>query len=146
MDFFHTGVLVASLEAATAELSAMGLHWREIVVYDDMTVWTPAGELRSALRRIYSVEGPPYVELIEEPAGIIFGNAGQPGGDHHLGFWSTDIDAEAESLEQCGYQRTLAGLNADGTIATAVFLRASSGPLVELIPTSRRDAVLGTGT
>src|SRR5262249_47349417 len=144
MDFFHTGVVVPSLEAATAELSAMGLHWRDVVAYDGMTVWTPAGELRSDLRRIYSVEGPPYVELIEGPAAIIFGDRGQPGRDHRLGFWSTDIDVEAAALEQSGYRRVLAGLHEDGTIASAVFLRAPSGPLIELIPTSRRQAVLGT--
>jgi hypothetical protein len=141
MELFHTGHLVSSIEAATTPMTATGLQWREPVAYDPLSVWSSEGPLRSRLRRVYSVDGPPYVELIEEPAGLVFG-PGRPGGTLHLGFWTTDMAADCARLEAAGMTRVVADVEA-GPPEGFVLYRPPSGPHIELLAESRRPFILG---
>jgi hypothetical protein len=78
--FWQTGVLVPDLDAAMSELSAaLGLTWTDVVEF----------RLSGVDRRVvYSLQGPPYLELIEDPAA-----APEPRIDH-VGFWSDDVDGD----------------------------------------------------
>lgn len=91
--YFQVGIVVPDIEKAMEELGAslgvemIGPLEREL---DD-------GVLRIAFART----PPPYVELLEGPAGSIWDPA-DGAGMHHLGYWSDDLDADGARLEEAG--------------------------------------------
>lgn len=61
-----------------------------------------AGRLdRWEYRIVFSVQGPPFFELIEGPAGSPWDASGGARFDH-LGYWSGDIDSDKRQLELRG--------------------------------------------
>lgn len=92
--FFHVGIVVEDLRAAMDELSAtLGLRWRtpHDSQYGD---W--------AIKVVYSIDGPPFVELVE---------GGKNGGPwdvskgsriDHIGYYSEDVVRESERLAALG--------------------------------------------
>lgn len=136
--FFHTGLVVTDLDAAMAELSAAtGVSWRQVV---DRTasMWSNSGVREVAYRRVFSVEGPPYLELMETSAGYIWETSGR-GQTHHLGYWSEDVREDARRFDAQGMERVLADV--DGSLFTVH--RAKAGFFVELVSSSMREALVG---
>ncbi|MTD54548.1 VOC family protein [Amycolatopsis pithecellobii] len=122
--FFHIGIGVIDLEAATEELGA-GLN----------LTWTPP--VRAVvngwpLRIALSYEGRPYYEVIEAPVGSPW--CPRDGEQAvHFGFWSDDLTAHRNLLEQKGFKVEVDGL-AQGR--EFVYLRAPHvGVVVELAGT-----------
>jgi hypothetical protein len=75
--FFHIGILVKDVEAACADFSAkLGVTFEPVRSQPIAT-----GELT---RYCYSLEGPPYLELVEM-TGTGNWSADQPEGFHHMG-------------------------------------------------------------
>ena len=90
---FHIGIVVADLDAAMAELTrAAGLSWGEPI--DRRT-----GEWD--YRIVYSIEGPPHVELVEGAPGSPWDASEGPRLDH-AGWWIDNVSAEKERLEAIG--------------------------------------------
>jgi len=91
--YYHVGIVVEDIEAAMAELSAcLGLTWPEPHV-SEYGEWT--------IKVAYSMEGPPYIELVE----------GQPGGPwdtskgpriDHIGISACDIPGECARMTAAG--------------------------------------------
>ncbi len=83
MPFFHVGIVVEDIEAAMAELSgALGVRWRKpsISVYPEWTI-----------KVVYSIEGPPFIELIEGTTnGGPWDVSNGPRIDH-IGYYSEDV-------------------------------------------------------
>ena len=129
--YFHVGVLVNDLEAAQEELAvALGLDWGE-PVERELGGWS--------LRVVYAKQGPPYLELIEGPAGSPWEAVDGPRLDH-LGYWTDglEVDSERERLARAGLP-----LEYDGTQAGGIFAYhrgRRSGVRVELLANSGRAA------
>jgi hypothetical protein len=91
--FFQAGIVVPDLKRAMQELSdALDVHWAEPVERQFEG---------SPLRMVFSVDGPPYLELIEGPAGSPWDTTGGPRLDH-LGYWSDDIAADRDRFAADG--------------------------------------------
>ena len=127
--FSHVGIIVADLTQAMRDLSStMGLTWateqrREMPV-------SVRGELvQRDISFVYSVTGPPYVELI---------GANEPPwsaqeGLHHMGFWSEDIVADMEALVAEKYSVFATGLNRKDYAGGFAYLTSPTGLLLELV-------------
>ncbi len=92
--FFHVGIVVEDIEAAMAELSAaLGVRWRKPneSKYPDWTV-----------KVVLSIEGPPFLELIEGGKdGGPWDVSGGPRIDH-IGYYSDDVMRDREYLAANG--------------------------------------------
>jgi hypothetical protein len=127
--FFQVGVLVENLEAAQQELSdALGITWSQTVERRNGD-WT--------LRACFSQQGPPYIELIEGPAGSPWEPVNGSRIDH-IGYWAEDLKATKESFADAGLP-----IEHDGTGSGAVFTYhrgRNSGLRVEFLDASGRAA------
>lgn len=141
-ELFHTGYVVADLEAAMAELSAAtGTSWRPVADAVDFGVRTAAGPRVLQGKRVYSLEGPPYLELIEVD-GAVWG-AGRPAGAMHVGYWVDDLAAAAEHLRGIGLTLAVSDAAPDGGFRSFAYFQSAAGPIIEILPRWRRDELLG---
>lgn len=95
--YYHVGIIVEDIEAAMAELSgALGVSWPEphISQYGEWTI-----------KVAYSVEGPPYIELIEGEPGGPWDTSRGPRLDH-IGIMSSDVPGECARLSAQGLPLT----------------------------------------
>jgi hypothetical protein len=120
--YFHVCCIVPDLELAMTELTeAMGLDWQPV---RDRT----SGEMR--WRLVYSVQGPPFVELVEGAPGTPWDASDGPR-LHHFGRFTEDLDAGIGAIEQAGGRIETDGRRISGRWA---YVRAPrSGALIELI-------------
>jgi hypothetical protein len=137
--FYHVGIVVPDIERAQKEVGgALGLTWGT-----PMTIPVPVdygGEV--TLREftfVYSVEGPPLVELVA---------VGSPPwtvseGVHHVGHWSTDLAVDTQSLQSNGFTLVAHGVNEAGALFGFVYLRSPSGLLVELVDVAVQAMLAG---
>jgi catechol 2,3-dioxygenase-like lactoylglutathione lyase family enzyme len=132
---FHLGILVNDLEAARALLSGLlGVTWDEIREAS-VDVTTTAGTERSEVRLCFSVEGPPFVELVQaqDGGGVYSRSHGE--GLHHVALWEEDLDARLEELAAEGVNpECVVGWPGDPTMLAAYLPPAvGGGTRVELI-------------
>jgi catechol 2,3-dioxygenase-like lactoylglutathione lyase family enzyme len=124
--FFHTGIVVADIDVAMAELSrSLGVTWKG--------GWPAVHHLHYfgadqdvELRIAFSVQGPPHVELIEAKEDTLW--PPESYGTHHLCYWSDDAVGDGAGLEAVGYER-LSGIPGVG----GGYFRSPSGVTVELL-------------
>ena len=132
---FHTGVRVANLDEAMAELGpTLDVVWAEVRDIPEMPLWTPAGSTTASLRFTYSCEGPQHVELLEGSAGSIW-HAGEEPGVHHVGLWTGDVAAESQDALAAGWTCAAAAMSPDDGFGPWAYLQPPSGMLVELVST-----------
>jgi hypothetical protein len=100
LDLYHVGLTVPDIDAATQRFSdAFGFTWATVhestfdVIADDQP-------RRAEIAVTYSAQGPPYLELVEERRGSIWGADGF--GLTHVGFWADDVDAARQRLNRSG--------------------------------------------
>ena len=102
-DFFHYGIVVLDFDAALGQLGqTLGLEWAS-VQRRAFPLRQPNGVIDVDFRVTYSTTGPPHYELIEASAGTIW-DPHLAGGVHHLGYWSHDLEADADRLTAAGFQ------------------------------------------
>lgn len=134
--FFHVGVIVPELgEAQRALGSTLGLTWAS-QQRREMPVQINGETVHRDISFVYSLEGPPYVELI---------GANEPpwnlrGGMHHLGMWSSDIVADIDAMVADSYSVAATGLNRKGYSGGFAYLNSPTGLLVELVDIRGKDA------
>ena len=88
--FFHVGILVRDLEAARADFAAMlGLEFEPVHGHQIAT-----GE---TTRFCYSLQGPPYLELVEM-TGTGSWSPEQPEGFHHIGVSDPSVPARCAAF------------------------------------------------
>lgn len=136
-NYFHVGYVVADLAEAMERLTATaGLRWaaaRTLVT----TLRTPAGEVSTEVHLTYSVQGPPYLELIGEQPGTVWGSEHR--GFHHMGYWSGHFADDIETLTGAGFEFEAAAVDEHGALSRFAYLREPhTGLRVELRDEARR--------
>lgn len=132
MPFFHVGMVVEDLPAAMAELTAtIGVTWRE--PHDSRY-----GEW--GIKVVYSIEGPPYIELVQGGAGGPWDTSKGSRIDH-IGIWSEDVAKESERLAKASIPVDFDPVSV-GKPATFCYHRAvASGVRVEVIDLGARKRI-----
>lgn len=126
---YHLGLIVENLERARAELTAaLGLTWA-LDQRRPACLEAPGGPLRLEMAYAYSIQGPPYLEIIERRPDSPFEQPGL----HHIGVWSDDPAAESARLEAAGWPRETVGLAPDGSWTGALYHRGTGGLRVEVV-------------
>ena len=129
--FFHVGVIVEDLDAAMEEFSrTLGLEFNE--PHES----TYAG---SRIRVCYSLQGPPYVELIQGEPGGMWSTSDGPKADH-VGYFVDDLEAARERLEDAGLPVDIDGMALGGRFT--YHKMSTSGMRIELIDAARRERLL----
>ena len=127
--FFQAGMLVEDLDASVAELSAaLGLRFGPPVDRD-----TKFGPMRVC----FSLDGPPWIELIQGPVGSPW----EPKGGsqlHHIGYWTDDLAADRARMDALGMELEIDGEEMAG-LPYAYFRAPTSGLRVELLHRSMHE-------
>lgn len=130
-EFFHVGVIVEDLDAAAQELGrTLGLEFNapHESTYGD-----------SHIRVCYSLQGPPYLELIQGEPDSMWSTSAGPRPDH-VGYFVSDLEAARARLEANGMPVDIDGIAFGGRFT---YHRAPhTGLRVELIDEARRKALL----
>ena len=139
-DLYHTGIVVADVEAAKTEFSALlGITWG-IGGHHDMPILCPDGPRTVPFEMCYSSEGPHRLELVAPIPGTLWANITAPGGAHHIGYWCDDIAGSCSRVRSTRGAVGSAGrarrLEEDPFIA--VLHRLPSGLYVELVDRAAR--------
>jgi catechol 2,3-dioxygenase-like lactoylglutathione lyase family enzyme len=117
--YFHVGILVADLESAIKRFSDVLQVDFASPVYQDCERFEEAGRVEPLrLRLTYSIQGPPYYELIEAQGNGLYGlHHGE--GLHHVGMWEPDSAGLLMRLRAKGMTKEAVQYRPDGTIIVA---------------------------
>lgn len=137
---FHTGYIVRDLSVGMERLAhALGLTWASVESHD-FPVLQDGREASYPIRFTYSVEGPPHVELVE----------GAPGSPwhttdvlrmHHLGFWSDDVNGDADRLAASGFPVAVQGVGEQPARPRFSYNGRAGEVLLELVTSRSRPAM-----
>jgi Glyoxalase/Bleomycin resistance protein/Dioxygenase superfamily len=132
--FFEVGYTVANLSQAMTQLSAtLGLQWGP-VQGETLPIRLANGKVTSVtLNATVSVQGPPYVELVQASPAIYPWNATATSSPSHFGYVVHDLAGASDALVAAGFPR-VATVAVPGTDA-AIFAyhRGPGGMIIELI-------------
>jgi hypothetical protein len=145
LSLYHTGIIVDDLAAAMESWSAaLDLKWAPPRGATSPML-CPDGVLERDVRFTYSLQGPHFIELLEQvnPAPYINLTGGRH--VHHLGYYTDDLEASSRELEERGFRRELSGVDHDGKIARAAFHYSpeSPGMWIELVAGEIADEIGG---
>jgi hypothetical protein len=146
LPFYHACLVVDDLERSLPSLTAaIGLTWTTIHVAP-LCVQVGAEQIETTVRFAYSVQGPPYLEVLQRCPGTPWSQAGL----HHLGLWSSDQHALSTRLDALMCPRRAVLLDNDGEWSGGLFHSLGDGLLVEFVDEAtvkpRLDRWLGGGT
>ena len=141
-NLFHVGVLVPDLDQATARFAAvLGLTFTESAIahVDRFEQRSRVEELD--LRITWSVEGPPYLELLESQDNDgLYGRSQE--GLHHIGLWEPDPETLIERLGGLGLENEATQYMPDDRIlATYTAPQELYGARLEFIEAGRRPGM-----
>jgi hypothetical protein len=129
--FYQVGIIVPDLDPAMEELgSALGVTWGPVVAppYDD-----------GPKRFVFSVEGPPHIELIEGRPESPWDCSNGPRLDH-IGLWTTEVETGKTQLAANGMPIDVDGADL-GTPIFSYHNARACGMRVELVDQARREAL-----
>jgi catechol 2,3-dioxygenase-like lactoylglutathione lyase family enzyme len=134
LDLYHVGLTVPDLHAAMERYSeAFGFGWA--TVKESTHAVVVDGEARQAQIAVtYSRQGPPYLELIEERQGAIWGADGLA--LTHVGFWAEDVGAAMRVLDASGVSVRVHADPIDGRPVRYSYHQFGGGLWIELVHTS----------
>ena len=137
LDMYHVGIVVPDMEEALETYAAsFGFRWTEISE-SHLDVVVNGERRQTQIRACYSVEGPPYLELIEDTSHDVWGGA--EFGLNHTGFWVDDIVEARDRLEASG----LHALVADASdVPRFTYHKAADGMWIELVGPGFRPRLL----
>ena len=133
---YHTGMAVADIEAARAQIGQdLNLQWSVVRAFDPLPFWTPeAGMHEVVVQACYSRQGPQHLELVQG-TGAFYDPAHQQI-NRHVGVWVDDLPAEADRLTGRGWRVLAAGAAPDDGYGIIAYLMPPTGGLtVELVST-----------
>jgi catechol 2,3-dioxygenase-like lactoylglutathione lyase family enzyme len=131
LDMYHVGVVVPDVREAMARYSAaLGFTWSR--VGDTRLDVLVDGRPREArIAATYSMEGPPYLELIEELSGDVW--AARALGLQHVGFWVDDLEGTIRRFDDAGLPGRVRHLPAEGQPALFSYHDGGAGLWWELV-------------
>jgi hypothetical protein len=133
LPYYHAGVLVCDLMEATARFATLlGVQFGRprVLNLSGCEVRGEPGE--GELRYVYSLQGPPYLELVECQASGLWGRE-HGEGLHHIGKQETDLPARLAELLRDGAHPE-AVLRADARLRAVYLPRsAACGVHIELV-------------
>ncbi|WP_378738412.1 VOC family protein [Nocardia brasiliensis] len=94
---YHVGIVVADLARAMAEFGKLGVEWHA-PVKQNSDVFVDGATVTITPWMVYSKQGPPYLELLEQVPGTIWAETGL----HHLGLWADNVPQESQRLSDEG--------------------------------------------
>ncbi len=145
LNLYHTGIIVDDLDEAMESWSAaLDVKWAP-----PRTAATPMlssdGILDREVRFTYSLQGPHFIELLEQvnPAPYVNLTGGRH--VHHLGYFTNDLERSSRELEERGFRRELSGVDHHGGIARASFHYNPNNPgfWIELVDGEIADEIGG---
>jgi hypothetical protein len=125
---WHIAFAVDDLDEAMAKFGeALNLTWTPVKTFEGQNSHADDTPFLLRTRLTFATAGPCALELFEsvpgtpnEPAkGTVF---------HHMGYWTQDVGAERERLEQCGWFHTGGPTTAD---SRAAFFASTLGVFFE---------------
>jgi catechol 2,3-dioxygenase-like lactoylglutathione lyase family enzyme len=136
--YFHIGILVKDLDAAIRRFhKVLQISFRAPRVVQ-VTLDHTAGKNPAELRFTYSLEGPPYYELLEALDTGIFGLQ-QGEGPHHIGMWASDGRERVKDLQGRGLRPEIVHYSVGGQLVFAYFEPADFlGTRIEVLDSSQR--------
>jgi catechol 2,3-dioxygenase-like lactoylglutathione lyase family enzyme len=138
LDMYHLGIVVPDMDEALETYSAsFGFHWTE-VSQSTQDVLVAGNRQKTTIKACYSVEGPPYLELIEDVSGDVWGDAAY--GMNHTGFWAEDIASVRDRLELSGLSALVVDASEDPPRFT--YHKAANGMWIELVSPGFRPRLL----
>ena len=133
--FFHVGFIVPDLDSAMEEFqAALGIEWRERI---DAIVplLGPDGVIESNVYSVYSVGGPPAIELIQSVQGTpLAGNGGVS--FRHLGFWTDRLASSSRDLDAHGWSCAATVHSSDKDQSRFTLHQSPHGFYVEIFDTA----------
>jgi hypothetical protein len=136
LDMYHVGLVVPDVGAAMTQYGeALGFTWS--AVGDTTLDVLVDGEARQArIAATYSLEGPPYLELVEERSGAVW--AAGALGLQHVGLWTDDLEGSVTRLEAAGLPGRVRHLPPEGQPALFSYHDGGLGLWWELVSTAFR--------
>ncbi|GAB1815877.1 VOC family protein [Mycobacterium sp. MUNTM1] len=130
-DFYHTGIIVADLDAAMSRLTALaGYRWITPMSYT-LPFRTTSGTQEVTSTFVYSLQAP-HIELIKEVPGTAWTAA--PGNAiHHLGYWTDDLAESAKRLEDNGFTFEATADTAPPDLALFAYYVDAAGTRIEIV-------------
>lgn len=135
---FQVGFVVADIDAAMEELQkAQDVRWGK-VVERQFKHWK--------FKRVFSLDGPPYIELVQGPPGSPW-DASKGSRIDHLQWWTEDMASDTKRMEAAGVTIDTDGVRdspitqPDGSKKPGIFRyfnAPASGMRIELIDSSVR--------
>jgi Glyoxalase/Bleomycin resistance protein/Dioxygenase superfamily len=136
---YHLGIVVPDIDAAMDSLSdAMGLSWADVTSHA-FDLRTPAGLEQMQLAYTYSIEGPPFFELMRGPDDSTWSAANGPF-VHHVGFWTPDLGSAASHLEAVGMPMEMTSAKSAGPSVFA-YHDSGLGFMIELVDRARKPGL-----
>lgn len=143
-ELYHVGYVVDDIQAAMAHYGkALGLTWA-VVTPRSLRVVVDGSETPQEVELLatYSMQGPPYVELIQELSGDVWGRGARC--LDHLGFWVDDLAGAFAELRSEGLDASVQAVDDHGCPIRFSYQRGASqsGPWIELVDRSVQPALL----
>ena len=130
---FHVGLVVENVETSMDELTrALGVSWGRIQ-RKTLTMESTRGTAPVSVCYAYSVDGPPYLELIERRDGSVFDTVGL----HHIGVWTDDPASESARLDDMGWPRESVIITGEGGWGGGLFHTGPAALRLELVDIAR---------
>jgi hypothetical protein len=137
---FHLGILVEDIDEGAERLGdVLGLRFRPpAIAHVDEYVEGDTTQVLD-LKVTYSMEGPPYVELLEMQGDGLYG-AHHGEGFHHIGVWERDCEGRLDAWKAQGVQPEGIQYTPEGRIIVAYFRpEGTQGVRFELVDEARRE-------
>jgi len=130
-DLYHTGIVVADLDAAAERLTtAAGYTWTK-PMKGPVTIRTVAGMQTVEMQFVYSLQAP-HLELIEEVPGSPW-TAARDNAVHHLGYFTDDFEATAGALQALGYALEMCHTVDGETPSMFAYYRSPENVRIEIV-------------
>jgi catechol 2,3-dioxygenase-like lactoylglutathione lyase family enzyme len=130
-ELYHTGLVVPDVrEAAERYRDLLGLRFATFRE-STMNVVVDGAPRQAELLVTYSIDGPPYLELIEERSGGVW--AADALGLNHIGFWAPDFLEAARRLTESGLPARVHDDGGDGQPTRFTYHPGDGGVWVELV-------------
>jgi catechol 2,3-dioxygenase-like lactoylglutathione lyase family enzyme len=141
-NLFHVGILVPDLDEAVERFAeVLGLSFKEPAVAHVDRFEQGASVEALDLRISWSIQGPPYLELLESQDNSgLYGHSHE--GLHHVGLWEPDPEALMDRLRNLGLGQEATQYTPDDRIlATYTAPAELYGTRLEFIDASRRPGM-----